>query len=65
MNSLKDQLLLLAAGLGCAFVAWAIFHFAGDQAWLLIVTLTLIGVSADNARLRRRLRRRDEQAPRR
>lgn len=53
---MKDSLLLLATGIGCSFAAWAFWHYLGNDAWGTLLTITLVGVVADNARLRRQLR---------
>lgn len=53
---MRDSLLLLATGVACSLAAWAFWHFLGNDAWGTLITITLVGVVADNARLRRQLR---------
>jgi len=53
---MKDGLMLLLAGLLCAGVAALFFRFFGNEAFNVIILVTLVSVLADNARLRRRLR---------
>jgi uncharacterized membrane protein YfcA len=55
---MKDSLLLLAAGIVASVVAWAFWHYLGKDASSTLVTVMLIVVAADNARLRRQLRAR-------
>lgn len=53
---MKDGALLLLCGLACAFGAWAVFHFLGDDSLIAILCMALIVTAIDNMRLRRRLR---------
>ena len=53
---MKDGLMLLIAGLLCAGVAALIFRLFGNEAFNVIILVTLVSVLLDNARLRRRLR---------
>lgn len=53
---MKDALLLLATGVACSVVAWAFWHYLGNDAFSTLNTLVLVGVVADNVRLRRQLR---------
>jgi hypothetical protein len=55
---MKDALLLLMTGAGVALAAWAFWHYLGNDAACTLMTLVLVGVVADNARLRRQLRAR-------
>jgi uncharacterized membrane protein YfcA len=57
---MMDSVLLLAAGLIMAFVSWAAWSYFGSDTPSIIVTLVLIGVAADNIRLRRQLRAKDK-----
>ena len=54
---MKDQALLLLAGVACATLAWAFWHFLGAEAFNVITLLTLVSVIADNFRLRSLLRK--------
>jgi len=53
----RDQLLLLAVGLACAAFAALFFRFAGSDAWVVLLGLSLFAMTADNARLRREIKR--------
>lgn len=53
---MRDQLLLLLAGLVCAAGAALFFWFFGEGAFGLLMAMMLACAVADNARLRRRLR---------
>jgi membrane protease YdiL (CAAX protease family) len=57
MNAkIKDDLLLVACALLCAALAWAFWHFLGEQGFAVLTTIALIGLAVDNYRLRLRLR---------
>jgi membrane protease YdiL (CAAX protease family) len=53
---IKDSLLLLVTGIVCSGLAWAFWHYLGNEALSMIVTLSFAATAADNFRLRRRLR---------
>jgi hypothetical protein len=53
---MKDSLLLLLTGLACAVGAWAFWHYAGDDAVAVLMTVALLSTVADNIRLRRKLK---------
>ncbi|MBV6321767.1 hypothetical protein [Duganella violaceipulchra] len=53
---MKDGLMLLIVGLFCAGGAALFYRFFGNEAFSVIMLVTLVSVLADNARLRRRLR---------
>lgn len=53
---MKDFVLLLVTGAGVSLFAWAFWHYLGNDAACILTTVVLVGVVADNARLRRRLR---------
>jgi hypothetical protein len=53
---MKDALLLLATGAGVSLIAWAFWHYLGNDALSTLTTVVLVGVVADNFRLRRKLR---------
>jgi hypothetical protein len=55
---MKDSLLLLATGAGVSLIAWAFWHYLGNDALSTLTTVVLVGVVADNFRLRRKLRAR-------
>jgi hypothetical protein len=59
---MKDSLLLLATGAGVSLFAWAFWHYLGNDAACTLTTVVLVGVVADNARLRRKLRERPGDA---
>lgn len=53
---MKDGWMLLITGLLCAAGAALFFRFFGNEAFSIIMLVTLVSVLVDNARLRRRLR---------
>jgi hypothetical protein len=55
---MKDSLSLLATGAGVSLIAWAFWHYLGNDAFSTLTTVVLVGVVADNFRLRRKLRAR-------
>jgi hypothetical protein len=56
---MRDQLVLAVCALAVAGVAWAFWHFLGTDAVTVMLLLALVGVTGDNARLRRRLGKRE------
>jgi hypothetical protein len=58
---MMDSVLLLATGLLMAFVSWIVWSFFGIETPGVIAILLLVGVSADNYRLRRRLRDKEKR----
>jgi hypothetical protein len=56
---MNDAISLLLAGLACAFLSWAFWHFLGNDALSILMTLWLVLAIADNIRLRRKLRERE------
>ena len=58
---MKDRLLLVIAAAAFAIAAWAFWHFLGDNAFASITLIALVGVVADNHRLRQKLRERTDQ----
>lgn len=58
---MKDRLLLLIAAAALAIAAWGFWHFLDDDAFAVITLIALVGVVADNHRLRRKLRERTHQ----
>jgi hypothetical protein len=55
---MKDALLLLVTVVAWSFFFWAFRHLLGNDALNVVTTLALVGVVADNYRLRRQLRAR-------
>lgn len=53
---MRGGLMLLIAGLLCAGAAALFFRFFGNEAFNVIILVTLVAVLVDNARLRCRLR---------
>ncbi|NRR30712.1 hypothetical protein HSX11_11000 [Oxalobacteraceae bacterium] len=53
---LKDGTLLLMVGMLSSAAAWAFWHFLGVDAIGVLATIVLIVLTADNLRLRRKLR---------
>ncbi|BDT58383.1 hypothetical protein MasN3_18770 [Massilia varians] len=56
---MRDSLSLVGAGIVAAFLAWAFWHYLGSHAPCALATIALVAVTADNARLRRKLRNKD------
>lgn len=56
-----NAVLLLATGLLMTFVSWMVWNFFGSETPSVIAILLLVGVSADNYRLRRRLRAKEKR----
>jgi hypothetical protein len=56
---MKDSLMLLVTGVACSLLAWAFWHYLGNDAIGTLNTVALVGVVADNFRLRRQLRSKD------
>ena len=52
---MKDSALLLVCALGMSLLVWAILHYLGNDAFLLMSTVMLISLGVDNYRLRRAL----------
>ena len=61
----KDDGWLLLAGVVCAALSWAFWHYLGEDAFKVFSACVLVGVVVDNARMRRQLRalRADRKAP--
>jgi hypothetical protein len=53
---MKDSILLLATGAGASLASWAFWHYLGNDALCTLTTVVLVGVVADNVKLRRELR---------
>jgi hypothetical protein len=53
---MKDDLLLLITATIVALLAWAFWRFLGESAFSVVSTLALLIVTADNIRLRRKLK---------
>lgn len=53
---MRESLSLIAAGVALSLTAWAFWHYLGNDASCTLVTIMLVAVAADNARLRRQLR---------
>ena len=53
---MKDALLLLVTGAGISLIAWAFWHYLGNDAFSTFTALVLVGLVADNFRLRRQVR---------
>ena len=53
---MKDGLMLLLTGVVCSFGAWLFFRYFGNEAFNIIMLVTMVSAVADNVRLRRRLR---------
>lgn len=54
---MKDQITLLLVALACSGGAWAFWHFLGANAVDALLTMLALTLTADNLRLRRKLRR--------
>lgn len=54
---MKDDAFLLITGIIAAAVAWGFWHFLGEQAFVALLAIVLVGLLVDNRRLRRELSR--------
>ena len=62
---MKDAVHLLITGAALSVITWALWHYGARDAFASVSTITLIGVVADNVRLRRTLRAKyDDEANR-
>jgi hypothetical protein len=57
---MKDRILLLLAGAACAAFAAVFWRIFGIDGFAIIMSITVYVLGADNARLRRELRDRNE-----
>ncbi|MEC5160585.1 MULTISPECIES: hypothetical protein [unclassified Janthinobacterium] len=53
---MRDSGLLMLAAALCSVIAWAFWHFLGNDAFGVFMIVALVIVAADNVRLRRKLR---------
>lgn len=53
---MKDRILLILASLLAAGLAWAFFHYLGQDAWSLFSAALIIALSCQNIRLQRNLK---------
>lgn len=53
---MKDGLLLLLTGIFCSLGAWLFFRFFGNEAFIVIMMITMVSAVLDNVRLRKKLR---------
>lgn len=53
--AIKDGSLLLLAGLILSVVAWAFWRYLGENAFAVLMMITLAALWVDNRRLRRQL----------
>jgi hypothetical protein len=58
---MTNSISLLATGVVASLAAWAFWHFLGKDAAGAFVTIMLVVVVADNARLRGQLRARQRE----
>ncbi|SDJ94043.1 hypothetical protein SAMN05216189_102578 [Pseudomonas delhiensis] len=52
----KDRILLILASLLAAGLAWAFFHYLGQNAWSLFSAALIIALGCQNIRLQRKLK---------
>ncbi|WP_144112026.1 hypothetical protein [Paraburkholderia sp. BCC1886] len=55
MNWILDRIALLLAAIACALGAWAFYRYAGEWSGAVILTVVIIGLFAENHRLRKQL----------
>lgn len=53
---MKDRILLILASLLAAGLAWAFFHYLGQDAWSLFSATLIVALSCQNIRLQRKLK---------
>lgn len=54
---MKDRLALLISGVLASLIAWATWHWWGEEFTLAFIVILLLGFGADNCRLRRQVHR--------
>jgi hypothetical protein len=54
---MKDQLMLLVAGLVAAVAVWAFWHYLGAQAGIVLAAIVFVALILDNRRLRKEVER--------
>lgn len=57
MSKLRDQILLLLAGVLFAGIAAALFHWGGTDSIAIFLAIGMFVVSADNRRLRQEIKK--------
>lgn len=53
---MKDRILLILASLLAAGLAWAFFHYLGQDAWSLLSGALIVVLGCQNVRLQRKLK---------
>lgn len=53
---MKDRILLILASLLAAGLAWAFFHYLGQDAWSLLSGALIVALGCQNIRLQRKLK---------
>lgn len=61
---MKQHVALVCMAAAAALLAWAFWHYVGNNAFSLLPTIMLVIVALDNLRLRRQLRARAEHLDR-
>ncbi|WP_192805007.1 hypothetical protein [Noviherbaspirillum aerium] len=58
---MKDSLALLITALVASGLSWAFWSYFGTHATEILSTIFIVALGADNVRLRRQLRRRNQE----
>ena len=53
---MKDRILLILASLLAAGLAWAFFHYLGQDAWALLSGALIVALGCQNIRLQQKLK---------
>jgi hypothetical protein len=61
MSFLKDQVLLLVAGIVCAGLAALYFNFLGENAFTLLLEIALVAFVVDGIAMRRKLKQSEKE----
>lgn len=55
MNRILDRIALVLTAIACALGAWAFYHNTSQWSWPIIMTIVVVGLFAENYRLRKLL----------
>lgn len=55
MNWILDRIALILGAIACSLGAWAFYHYTGQWSGPIIMTIVILGLFAENHRLRKLL----------